>query len=84
MLIEISLLWLFLYWLGIALVIYTSEHITSNKYYMSLKQLIKDAVATDVKKMADQGRLPVNPLAQIATQSSKNIASQKKPGQTKS
>lgn len=60
-----------------------SKHIC-NKYIMSLKQLIKDAVATDVKKMADQGRLPVNPLAQVASQCSRNIASANKPGQTKS
>ena len=51
---------------------------------MSLKQLIKDAVATDLKKVADTGRLPVNPLARIAAQASKNIASLKKPGPTKS
>ena len=51
---------------------------------MSLKQLIKDAVATDVKKMADQGRLPVNPLAQVASQCSRAIASANKLGQTKS
>ena len=51
---------------------------------MSLKQLIKDAGAADLKRVVDQGRLPVNPLAQIAAQSSRTIASQKKPGQTKS
>jgi hypothetical protein len=51
---------------------------------MSLKQLIKDAGAVDLKKIAGQGRLPVNPLAQAASIASRTIASVKKPGQTKS
>jgi hypothetical protein len=51
---------------------------------MSLKQLIKDATSADLKRVVDNGRLPVNPLARVAAQSSKNIASAKKPGQAKS
>jgi hypothetical protein len=83
LIIKTSLLLHFLFWLGTPQVIMLSKHIC-NKYIMSLKQLIKDAVATDLKKVADTGRLPVNPLARIAAQASKNIASLKKPGPTKS
>ena len=83
LLIKTSLLLHFLFWLGTPQVILLSKHIC-NKYIMSLKQLIKDAGAVDLKKIAGQGRLPVNPLAQAASIASRTIASVKKPGQTKS